>query len=172
MYTLIEFSSFSGQKVVNKIPSDVKATTVIPIAKATTGTPVSEATAVNPIVQATADTLITHATPITPITEPTTVTPIANPISGAPISQATTVTPNATDVEFIFPVKLTPASIHHFEANGQLQSVESFEESLLSSSVENTLEKRPTSDDVTSNNCSLQLEGNADIDDKQFPAGK
>lgn len=103
--------------------------------------------------------------PVPLITTPSTeaVTPITKPSTVTPISKATTVTPDTSSLQFLFPLVLNPAITHNFETNTQLQSDESLKRSMVANM---------TCGEVTSNNCSLQQETNADSDDTQFSAGK
>lgn len=94
--------------------------------------------------------------PVPLITTPSTeaVTPITTP---------STVTPDTSSLQFLFPLVLNPAITHNFETNTQLQSDGSLKRSMVANM---------TCGEVTSNNCSLQQETNAASDDTQFSAGK
>lgn len=80
-----------------------------------------------------------------------------------PITKPSTVTPDTSSLQFLFPLVLNPAITHNFETNTQLQSDGSLKRSMVANM---------TCGEVTSNNCSLQQETNADSDDTQFSAGK
>lgn len=80
-----------------------------------------------------------------------------------PITKPSTVTPDTSSLQFLFPLVLNPAITHNFETNTQLQSDGSLKRSMVANM---------TCGEVTSNNCSLQQETNAASDDTQFSAGK